>query len=81
MNERIEKDFLGKLKGGKGVYWEVNTQRALENFRISGIKFSFEFIKVIVLIKKYATEVNKELGLIDEYLEELSLWGCYRYRD
>ena len=35
---RIEKDVLGELKVPKDVYWGINTQRAINNFRISGKK-------------------------------------------
>jgi len=76
MKERIEKDFLGELKIPEGVYWGINTQRALENFKISGIKFQPEFIKAIVLIKRYAAEVNKELGLIDEQIANAIINAC-----
>jgi len=36
---RMEKDFLGELKVPKAAYWGAQTQRAIENFPISGIRF------------------------------------------
>ena len=40
---RIEKDSLGEVKVPKEALWGAQTQRALENFPISGIKFRFPF--------------------------------------
>jgi fumarate hydratase class II len=62
---RIEKDFLGDLKVPKEAYWGVQTQRAIENFPISGIRFGRQFIYALGLIKKAAAETNIELGLLD----------------
>ena len=36
---RVERDFLGELKVPKDAYWGAQTQRAIENFPISGIRF------------------------------------------
>jgi len=62
---RIEKDFLGELKVPKDAYWGAQTQRAIENFPISGIRFGRRFIYALGLIKKAAAETNMELGLLD----------------
>ena len=62
---RVEKDFLGELKVPKDAYWGVQTQRAIENFPISGIRFGRQFIYALGLIKKAAAETNMELGLLD----------------
>ena len=64
-DERIEKDFLGELKVPKDAYWGAQTQRAIENFPISGIRFGRRFIYALGLIKKAAAETNIELGLLD----------------
>src|SRR6266571_5206455 len=53
---RIEKDFLGELKVPKDAYWGAQTQRAIENFPISGIRFGRRFIYALGLIKKAAEE-------------------------
>ncbi len=65
---RIEKDFLGELKVPKDAYWGAQTQRAIENFPISGIRFGRRFIYSLGLIKKSAAETNMELGLLDSKL-------------
>ena len=65
---RVEKDFLGELKVPKDAYWGVQTQRAIENFPISGIRFGRRFIFALGLIKWAAAETNMELGLLDSKL-------------
>ena len=43
MKYRIEKDSLGEVKVPSTALWGAQTQRALDNFQISGIKFAFPF--------------------------------------
>ncbi len=62
---RTEKDFLGELKVPKDAYWGVQTQRAVENFPISGIRFGRRFIYSLGLIKMASAQTNMELGLLD----------------
>lgn len=62
---RVEKDFLGELKVPKDAYWGVQTQRAVENFPVSGIRFGRRFIYALGLIKVAAAQTNMELGLLD----------------
>lgn len=65
---RIEKDSLGEVKVPKEALWGAQTQRALENFPISGIKFRFpfgrSFIKALGIIKFSAAAANQDLGLL-----------------
>ena len=65
---RIEKDSLGEVKVPKEALWGAQTQRALENFPISGIKFRFpfgrSFIKSLGIIKFSAAAANQDLGLL-----------------
>ncbi|HYY47152.1 MAG TPA: class II fumarate hydratase, partial [Thermoplasmata archaeon] len=67
---RIEKDFLGEVKVPKDAYWGVQTQRAIENFPISGMRFGRRFIYALGLIKKAAAETNAELGLLDSKISK-----------
>jgi len=62
---RIEKDFLGEIEVPVNAYWGSNTQRAINNFKISGKKFPLSFIRAIVVVKKACLYANLELGLID----------------
>lgn len=63
---RIEKDVMGEVRVPAGVYWGVNTQRAIENFQISGRKFPVVFITSLAKIKKACLLANMELGVIDK---------------
>src|SRR5437867_5100500 len=60
---RVERDFLGEVKVPKDAYWGVQTQRAIENFPISGIRFGRRFIYALGLIKMACAQTNMELGL------------------
>jgi len=65
---RIEVDSLGEVKVPKTALYAAQTQRALENFPISGLKPLPAFIWSMALIKRAAAEVNKDLGLLDATL-------------
>jgi fumarate hydratase class II len=62
---RIEKDSLGEVNVPKDALYGAQTQRAVENFPISGIRFPRVFIRALGLIKAVAAEVNAGLGLLD----------------
>ncbi len=62
---RIEKDSLGSVRMPAGALWGVQTQRAVDNFRISGRAMPREFIRALGLIKSTAAQVNAGLGLLD----------------
>ena len=68
MNEktRIEKDILGELEVPADVYWGINTQRALNNFQISGKQFPKSFIISLAKVKYAALLANKKLGLLED---------------
>ena len=63
---RIEKDSMGEVKVPAKALYAAQTQRAFENFPISGITFSSEFIKALGIVKKSAAAANAELGLVGE---------------
>ena len=68
MKYRIEKDSLGEVKVPQKALWGAQTQRAVNNFPISGIKMDFPFTKSFVsslgLIKDAAAKTNLRLKLI-----------------
>ena len=69
MNEfRKEKDLLGELNVPKDVYWGINTQRAINNFKISRKRFPDVFIKALAIIKKVCIKANLKLGLLEKEL-------------
>lgn len=69
-NYRKESDLLGELNVPVHAYYGVQTQRAIENFKISGQKLSSypNFIKGLAFVKKAAAKTNYELGLLDQDL-------------
>ncbi|NHJ22725.1 MAG: class II fumarate hydratase [Candidatus Lokiarchaeota archaeon] len=66
MSFRKEKDVLGELEVPSDVYWGINTQRAIQNFQISGKKFPTIFIKSLAQLKKACLLANMELNLINK---------------
>src|SRR5512145_840364 len=62
---RIEKDSLGEVKVPTDALYGAQTQRAVENFPVSGIRFPRAFIRALGLIKATAAEVNAGLGILD----------------
>jgi len=66
MHARIEKDSLGEVNVPADALYGAQTQRAVENFPISGTRFPRPFIRALGLIKAAAAQVNRDLGLLDE---------------
>ncbi len=62
---RVELDSLGEVRVPKDAYYAAQTQRAVENFPISGLKPYPAFIWSMATIKRAAAEVHKDLGLLD----------------
>ena len=65
MTDRIEKDSLGEVPVPSTAYYGAQTQRAINNFPISGIAFNRGFIFALGLIKRSAAQANVDLGLLD----------------
>src|SRR3972149_724514 len=63
---RIEKDSMGEVKVPSHVYYGAQTQRAVENFPISGLRIPRSLICTLGLIKWAAAKVNHELRLVDK---------------
>ena len=66
MSFRIEKDVLGEIEVPSNVYWGINTQRAIQNFQISGKTFPQIFIISLAQLKKACLLANIKLDLIDK---------------
>jgi len=67
---RFESDSMGELKVPAEALWGAQTQRAVQNFPISGLTMPAEFIRALGLIKQAAAAVNEDLGLLDHGLAE-----------
>jgi fumarate hydratase class II len=63
---RVERDSLGEVQVPEGAYWGAQTQRAIQNFPITGLKPYPAFVWSMVMIKRAAAEVNHELGLFQD---------------
>lgn len=63
---RIEKDSLGELEVPADAYYAAQTQRAVQNFPISGLQQYPAFIWAMAAIKRAAAEVNLGLGLFED---------------
>ena len=62
---RQEKDSLGFVEVPAGAYYGAQTQRAVENYPISGMRAHPVLIRAFGLVKAAAAEANRELGLLD----------------
>jgi fumarate hydratase class II len=62
---RTEKDSLGEMKVPADALWGAQTQRAVENFPISDLRFPRGFIAALGRIKRAAAATNVELNLLD----------------
>lgn len=63
---RVEKDSMGEMQVPTDALWGAQTQRAVQNFPISNLRFGRSFIQAMGLIKKAAAETNMEIGELDE---------------
>lgn len=63
---RIESDSMGEVKIPGGAFYGPQTQRAINNFPISGLVFPREFIRALGLIKSAAAYVNADLDLLSQ---------------
>lgn len=63
---RIEKDSLGEVRVPTNAYWGAQTQRAVDNFPITGLRPYPAFVWAMATIKRAAAEVNAGLGLFKD---------------
>ncbi len=62
---RIEKDSLGEKRVPADVYYGIQTQRAVENYPVSGLRAHPLLIRAMAMVKKAAASANRDLGLLD----------------
>ena len=62
---RVERDSMGELDVPADALWAAQTQRAVENFPISGLPMPAQFVQALGLIKWAAAKTNRELGLLE----------------
>ena len=69
-NFRTEKDSLGEVRVPEEALWGAQTQRAVENFPVSGLPMPSAFIAAVVRVKQAAADANASLGLLDNDLRD-----------
>jgi fumarate hydratase class II len=62
---RIERDSLGEMRVPADALWGASTQRAVENFPISGERFPRVFLRALGLLKRCAADANEAVGALD----------------
>ncbi|WP_380286328.1 class II fumarate hydratase [Kitasatospora purpeofusca] len=65
-DHRIEHDSMGEVRVPAGAKWQAQTQRAVENFPVSGQRLERAHIAALARIKAAAARVNARLGVLDE---------------
>lgn len=75
---RVEHDLIGDKEVPAAAYYGIQTQRAMENFDITGVPISHfpELIKALAMTKKAAALANKELGQLDRKKTNAILKAC-----
>ena len=63
---RVERDSMGELQVPASALWGAQTQRAVNNFPISGLRMPPAFIRALALIKWAAARTNRALGLLPD---------------
>jgi len=62
---RVERDSMGEVQVPADALYGAQTQRAVDNFPVSGLRFPRAFLRALGLIKGAAAAVNQDLGLLD----------------
>jgi aspartate ammonia-lyase len=73
---RIEKDTMGDVRVPRSALYGAQTQRAVENFPVSGIREPAVFIHAYVVLKKAAALANRELGALDRKRADAIVAAC-----
>ncbi|QIL89456.1 aspartate ammonia-lyase [Microbulbifer sp. SH-1] len=78
---RIEKDSLGEVRVPASARYGAQTQRAVENFPVSGYPLPKEFLRAVVAIKRAAAETNRNLGILSADLADAIVQACDQLDD
>jgi len=74
---RVETDSLGKVEVPVDALYGAQTQRAAENFPVSGLRLPRRVIRALALVKKAAAEVNRASGKLDSKLAEAIIQAAH----
>jgi fumarate hydratase class II len=78
---RIERDSMGEVSIPDGALWGAQTQRAVDNFPISGIQFGRRFIQALGQVKRACALANLDLGLLEPHVGEAIVQACVEVID
>lgn len=73
---RVETDSIGPIQVPADCYWGAQTQRAVENFPISGLQLPANFIRALILIKKAWAQVNLQHRLLPSEVAQAIIRAC-----
>ncbi len=73
---RVERDTLGEMHVLRGALWGAQTQRAVENFPISGLRFGRRLIHALGVVKQACARANLDLGLLTPELGQAIIVAC-----
>jgi aspartate ammonia-lyase len=75
---RVERDSLGEMRVPRSALYGIQTRRAMENFRFTGVTLRWfpDYIRALAQIKKAATRANRDLGLLDPKVAEAIAGAC-----
>ncbi|HRA88676.1 MAG TPA: class II fumarate hydratase, partial [Planctomycetaceae bacterium] len=78
---RVESDVMGDVLVPSERHYGAQTQRAFDNFQISGIRFQRRFIRALGLVKAAAAESNKDLRLLGDHIAEAIITAAMEVAD
>ncbi len=73
---RIERDSMGEMAVPREALWGAQTQRAVENFPISGIRFDRRFIHALGSVKRACAQANRTLGHLPADIADAIIVAC-----
>ncbi|MDG5501296.1 class II fumarate hydratase [Marinobacter sp. BGYM27] len=73
---RVEKDSLGDVNVPKDALWGAQTQRAVDNFPVSGRQMPPAFIDAVVTVKRAAAQANADLSLLEGGVRDAIVSAC-----
>ncbi|HQO20648.1 MAG TPA: class II fumarate hydratase [Acidobacteriota bacterium] len=76
MAERVEKDGVGEVRLNDDAYYGINTARAIDNFRVSGIRVPTGIVRAAARVKSFYAKANLEASLLDGNKAEAIRSSC-----
>lgn len=73
---RTEYDSMGTLEVPEDALYGAQTQRAINNFPVSGLRMPLAFVRALILVKKAAAHANRYLGEIDQGVADAIVAAC-----